>query len=481
MKRRKLLLSLVFIFLCCGSIYADQHYEGWSVCEIPPLDPPVVQRIQSRDYPSIGLPGSSFVAENPLRWFPWDPHQSAVDARAKHDMRYFFSLHWKLTPTEPTLGLSTRTTTNLEWEKYERQQFLQRNPNFIVLPGIAFHTHGSLDAFPPDSDFWLKNRDGGALETEVEWDEFIIDILNPEVQQLHIDRIVGLAECGLYDGVLIDNLFNHGVTVYYQQFATDEEIIDAHETILKGVRERVRNDFLILVNGSTDRLRRYKEYINGSHMELARESPAGYTYERLKWIEGTILWNEKNLREPRINVVEGHGVLEPFESPTNLRWMRLFTTISLTHSDGYSIFRVPTREIDGYLNHTHTWYRFWDAPLGRPVGEIGQLYEHRDGVFIREFSNGWAVYNRSGKPQEIRIPASTGWSSGITGVQHTLGDLDGEIYLKLPVWDVNADGQTNILDLVLVANAMNTDAPDLNGDGVVNILDLVLVANHIGE
>ena len=43
--------------------------------------------------------------------------------------------------------------------------------------------------------------------------------------------------------------------------------------------------------------------------------------------------------------------------------------------------------------------------------------------------------------------------------------------------DVTGDGMVNILDLVLVANALGADAPDLNGDGVVNVLDLVIVAN----
>ena len=43
--------------------------------------------------------------------------------------------------------------------------------------------------------------------------------------------------------------------------------------------------------------------------------------------------------------------------------------------------------------------------------------------------------------------------------------------------DVTGDGVVNILDLVFVANALGTDAPDLNGDGVVNVLDLVIVAN----
>ena len=53
------------------------------------------------------------------------------------------------------------------------------------------------------------------------------------------------------------------------------------------------------------------------------------------------------------------------------------------------------------------------------------------GLFIREFTNGWAVYNRSGKEQKIRLSGqASGVASGITGVQHTLSDLDAEIYLK---------------------------------------------------
>ena len=45
--------------------------------------------------------------------------------------------------------------------------------------------------------------------------------------------------------------------------------------------------------------------------------------------------------------------------------------------------------------------------------------------------------------------------------------------------DLNGDGVVNILDLVIVANAVGTSNSkvDLNGDGVVNILDLVIVAN----
>ena len=56
----------------------------------------------------------------------------------------------------------------------------------------------------------------------------------------------------------------------------------------------------------------------------------------------------------------------------------------------------------------------------------------------------------------------------------------------VPAWDVNADSQTNILDLVLVAQHLGDTASanpraDVNDDGTINILDLVVVAQYLGE
>ena len=183
----------------------------------------------------------------------------------------------------------------------------------------------------------------------------------------------------------------------------------------------------------------------------------GYTHSKLREIESRLLWSEQNFREPRVNALEGQGVsFEPPDSSRNQQMMRVITTLSLTHSDGYACYTIgvegiththeheisPGHEIDhieGKLhhhNHEHYWYDFYDARLGRPVGEKGQLYQDSRrhtirGLFIREFTNGWAVYNRSGKEQKIRLPKqASAVASGITGVQHTLSDLDGEIYLK---------------------------------------------------
>ena len=55
-----------------------------------------------------------------------------------------------------------------------------------------------------------------------------------------------------------------------------------------------------------------------------------------------------------------------------------------------------------------------------------------------------------------------------------------------PTWDVNADGQVSVLDLILVAQRFGETARanskvDVNDDGIINILDLILVAQHMGE
>ncbi len=55
-----------------------------------------------------------------------------------------------------------------------------------------------------------------------------------------------------------------------------------------------------------------------------------------------------------------------------------------------------------------------------------------------------------------------------------------------PPWDLNQDGKINVLDLIIVGQAIGSDASvnshaDVNGDGEINILDLITVAQNFGE
>ena len=71
-------------------------------------------------------------------------------------------------------------------------------------------------------------------------------------------------------------------------------------------------------------------------------------------------------------------------------------------------------------------------------------------------------------------------SSGVPEIRITIEDR------AFPAWDVNQDGQVNVLDLILVAQYLGEDASvnpraDVNGDGTINVLDLIVVAQNLGE
>ena len=471
-----------------GLNLTDFRYD--EVCDIEPFLPLVGERIENRSFPSVFQAWDGVVGLDHLTW---------EQRNVLHDLHFTpsFELNWDTTLAEPTYGVATKRAGNLERAREIRQLRLVQNTNMVFLRDIRIHNHFTPEAFPPNSDFWLRDAQGQILRNVAS--EYLINFLKPEVQELLVKRIIAVERCGLFDGIMLDG-FNHNGTGFVGRGhfypVTDEEIIQAMLDIFRAVRSQVRDDFLILVNANRSKATRYAQYVNGTFMETGTDYPGGYTYGGLAEIEDTLLWSEENLRAPQINCLEGWGIpTEPPDSPNNLRFMRVFTTMSLTHSDGYVMYNTGRGAVrlpdpgDGYPwepGHEHLWYPFWDADLGHPIGTKAQQYQNVEGLFIREFTNGWAVYNRSGAAQEISLPESAaGVSSGQTGRTHQLADLDGEIYLRAGTrpapTDINGDGVVNILDLILVAQNFGTTKSDINGDGTTNILDLILVAQHLGE
>ena len=470
------------------------HFEYDEICELAKI--PISDRIHNRSFPSVVMAWNDILNR---------PSFSYEDRLTHHD------LFWS-----PEFGLRFQRTNdgiqlagNLNEARRQRDALLEMNPNMIFIlqqpmrdadPDSPFYKAVYDDDFP-----WIRDTAGNRVPGGGdEYTSSLIDFTHPDVQDIMVQQAIAVARCGLYDGIFLD---------YWREdwnvldgYRTYEEEQRARNTIIQRIRVAVGNDFLIVVNPNRNKLTRAAPYINGLFMETVRDHDGGYTRAGLIEIESTLFWAEENLRSPQINSLEGWGVeTEPPDSSTNLRWMRVFTTMGLTHSDGYvlyitgirhpihehnwNVFEITHKEehdrgIEHNHHHDHYWYDFWDTDLGQPIGAKAQRYENREGLFIREFTNGWAVYNRSGKAQEIQLPEqATGIESGLRNTLHILPDLDGEIYLKrvADTHDVNGDGTVNILDLVAVANGFGTNAPDVNGDGVVNILDLVAVANQFGR
>ncbi len=416
----------------------------------------VMEKVQTRSQPSITAPWAE--------WFVNKHHLSYAEMRASHDM--FWSPEFGLRFQRTDGGVSLVG----DWTEARRRQeaSLDLNPNLILLcevnmrgadPGSPFLKElYSGDDFP-----WITEASGEmVLGAPAErYTDLLIDFTHPIAQDIIVDQAIAVAESGLWDGILFGYWNEKEVVLEgYRSNAAEQ---NARESILQRIRDAVEDDFLIIVGGS-GKLRFGAPYINGIILSSDRQDFSNEQRTGLIALESNLLWAEKNLREPRINYLQAKGIGSELPlSPTNRQAMRCFTTLSLTHSDGYFLYTMGvdwgeahqhddfyrnyphkheywnyweqhTHSHDTFLHehgNTHYWYDFWDADLGPPIGKKGRLYLNREGLFIREFTNGWVVYNRSGKEQKIRLPESaTGVASGITDTSHTVPDLDGEIYLK---------------------------------------------------
>ena len=359
-----------------------------------------------------------------------------------------------------------------------RDNIILDNPSSIFLAIIPWYSR-SLSKLDLESPYWARDINGDIFIHNEGADGFL-DYTKPHTQDLIVQMVIEIDRCGLYDGIVLD-AWGDGTLLPENTYNSSLQA-ESRKRILERIRTETRPNFLIQVNSNRDKVPAdTAAYINGLSMETGIPNwfvGPNKLNEVLLETESTLLWAESHLRAPRINAVFGEGIsTEPFHTASNQRWTRVLTTLGLTHSDGYISYQAGWQ----------VWYNFWAADLGRPVGDKAQLYQETEGLFIREFANGWAVYNRSGEAQVITLPEEVqGVASGLVDTEHTLPNLDGEMYLRVkpknPA-DVNRDGTVNILDLVVVAANLSqtgeNDA-DVNGDGVVNILDLVQVAGALG-
>ena len=346
---------------------------------------------------------------------------------------------------QPYEGLATALHPNqLDTARQRKQELLSLNPNLLLLVEIrcrdaryvsrqneaTVENWWDVGYYPPDSPYWLKDSNGKPV---VGWGEdtngngrvdeddtvlsYLIDFTNPEAQNLIVKQAIALNKSGLFDGIMFD-WWNEdyatspiGVDDWSATILTPEAELEARLAILSKIREQVEDDFLIIVNANMRQIPKSAPHVNGIFMECYKQDHTkGYNLDQILQIEKTLLWAEQHLREPRINCLEGWRVVTDYmgdldtrvterNSEENRQWMRMITTLSLTHSDGYVLFgddnAIPVPD------HLHNWYDFWDANLGRPIQEKAVQYRDVAGLFIREFENGWAVYNRSGATRTV--------------------------------------------------------------------------------
>ena len=377
-------------------------------------------RIESRNYPSV------FGAWGHL----YDPPVVDRDDLSRHQQMALYDVHWGSWGVYylPSDNGAIAVGDNIDIiNGLNRQRWtLHNNPNAVFLAALLVQ-----EVYPTylsaDSPYWVRDANGKPISAA--WrGHWLCDFTHPDMQQMIIDQAVMAAESGLYDGIFFD-WWHENFAVLHGYRTLDEEV-SARVNILRGIRDKVHPDFLIVVNANDRMIPQSAPYVNGVFMETFPDMGIGYSLPLLTHLERALLWHVENLRTPRIICLEGNTQALPLlqlQSPEIQQWMRLFTTMSLTHTDGSVLFTFAP-------GHEHVWYDFWDADLGQPVGPKthylvdGSRYA---GLYLREFTNGWALYNRSGVSANIELPDVTvAISTGKYDYIHTVPSMDGEIFLK---------------------------------------------------
>ena len=464
---------------------------------IPSYTTSVTERINNRDYPSAFLTHKR--GDDP------EQYPDTFDQFVRYDFSFMFEPFHPIaradtfnSPFSGTVRIGSPHLSQVHTEA------IRENPNMIFIVEIAYFDGRFLN-LPDDSPYWFRNKDGSIAIREWSVDPFgnvqeerLVNFTHPDVIEMLIQRTVAIAKCGLYDGIWLDR-WHPDFGGELSHLVSPEAERNARLQILQGIRANVRDDFLIIIN-SREEIPHFAPYINGVFIEAHEPNPI-YTYKDLYRFENLIEWYESNLREPAFTLLWGQAAHKP---PRSQRVMRLFTTLSLTHSDGYVSVSSEPHPLRTY------YYDFWDALLGQPVGgdeTKGQLYKTPkgisiDGLFIREFTNGWAVYNRSGKERKIYFSEKvSGVASGVVNKHwHTVPDLDGEIFLKQTTpttepsigtqsrYDVDDDGDVDVSDVRLVVLALgqkdkNITNPrtDVNEDNKVDKNDVLLVIDNLDD
>ena len=252
----------------------DFRYD--QVCDIPPLFP-LEERLNNRSYPSIVRAWDDVVGQDRL---------SPIERGMLHDLWFnpapHFEIQWDITPTALTPGLSTQLA-GVPGVSYDlRRSAQQLNPDTIVLADIHILSLLPEEEFPPDSRFWLRDSNGEIVKRlDFDGNHYpMVDILEPEVQNLFVNRILAIERCGVFDGVFLDE-FGHNGTGFNGRHlydASDEELIQVWVNILEAVRSQTRDDFLILMNVNETKPTRFAEYVNGVFTESFKDHLGGYSH-----------------------------------------------------------------------------------------------------------------------------------------------------------------------------------------------------------
>jgi hypothetical protein len=313
------------------------------------------------------------------------------------------------------------------------------NPNIKIIPyvpsqGIDFNTPSAtrqklIDNVQPD---WYLIRPGGSRVSRYAG-EYDMNITNENVRRefaSFVGTTLNDARCGsvhCWDGVFYDvvedNLDYLGPLDLDNDGSGDADIntkwVAAYRDLFARTRSEIGSEKLIIINGVSNES--VQGDINGRMFE---------NFPTPWHSDGT--WQGVVGNIPTLNNLNMHPagiILSGQGSETDYRKMR-YSVISGVITGTYAGYD------NGVDQHNSIWlYDEYKSSLGKAQGKAVNLLDRNNstwkpGVWRREFDNGIAILNTSGKRQTISLNAAYEHLHGTQDPKHNNGKFTGTITLE---------------------------------------------------
>lgn len=301
---------------------------------------------------------------------------------------------------------------------------MQEDHDTLYLVETRWHYwYEGIHTLSPDSDFYLDELFKSHIGTEYP-DTLVINFEHPRWPQVMAEKAVSFRRAG-FDGLILD-WWNNGAG----NGRLDQDVQAARLAIIKEMRRRVGDAFILMGNVNFNIDDPTSEYLSGVFMELWKPVPGRpyvLTYEEengdvwgpsIERFEDALLYWDSALQWPKViafepwKITTGDFIADRF-TPENGRYARLFAAMAcVIPENGYILYADNNDDWNGG-DHQHAYYDFYRTDLGKPAS---RRIEVAEGVAYREYEHGIIAYNRT--DSEFNLVLSS-------GLQLRIGPLEG--------------------------------------------------------
>jgi alpha-tubulin suppressor-like RCC1 family protein len=403
---------------------------------------------ESVEYPAIFSPGRLMQEIVQLDGTIEKPRDSAF---VQYAVQWEDADRWEWNAA--SAGLATGLSTGeIQKRRSLRAELKAVHPEAKILAGISF-AQAEIGLYLPDSQSWWLRDSAGAVLSPVPGSACgLLDFSSHDFVSRLAQRVKSLMDTGCVDGVYLKgwdaesvwpagSVPQRGIAGYSQEPARLE--------LLGALRQAVGAGWIVAEVGAGENGVGLTE-LDGVYLVASNEAPlngppaddwnpdpySGSGFNSWSRIQESLLafGREGILRKPGSVFLEAwsrYGRLDPRNLQARIKGLAM----SLCLTDGGYLFCEPDWWQENGVPANpgqHAWYPEWNKILGKPI-EPRQSAPNSEGVYMREFENGWAMFRPASQSKSGAVHLSEEATSvriENKGTSFILSPGEGDLFVK---------------------------------------------------